>query len=1041
MDIRISYGISRKTNTDICIRDINRCLREFPGESCLILVPEPFSALYEDKLSEESIEKGLFHLQVMTFRRLSHFLFQRDLKTRENYLDQAGKSMLIYEIIRSLDQLAVFEKSSRFPLFSGEVAGIIRELKRYGILPDTLENLSRVAPDTLARKFSELSCIYRKFEETMVQRGFLDADDDLRHAARIMEESDLFWDARVWFDGFDGFTPQEESVVKILAKRSRMTTFSLCCRDPNTENKTDVHYQIARTIRDIRNMFPDAIRETRVEGGENLSKDLQHLRDRVFLGGQDPYQGAEKNITLFHGYDSCEEAERCAAEIHRLVQREGMRYRDISVVISSYEDYRHYLENQLRKYSIPYFMDEKRPLLKHPLISYLIAVLDIYQGKYDYDSVFSYLKSPYSDLDPGEVHRLENYVLRWGIKGVHMWTVPWAFLEDDQPEQKEMLDRLNALREKVIANLSEFFDQIRGGCGPDVFLTALFQFLVKQRIHEKLKKMAEETRDEAYRQELSQSWNILMKVLDDLYAVVKGNRTAQEFKDLLFIGLSQHEIGVIPPALDLVTVGPMNRTRTQETRVLFLLGANEPFPAESITGEGILSDNDRTFMEEKKIRTAHDTKTQALFSQLQIFNVLTIPSERIWIGWSTVGKDGKPKTTADVVGRIKALFPLWSEGKQEQLEMRYERLYHPPQFIEQNRLSANLGADTVRILYRDPLQVSVSRLERFAGCPFSFFAEYGLRLKEREIFGLKPVHMGQILHRLVQELSQDIMDFESLTREECLERGKTLIERMRRDIPVLDRSKRMEFLGNRLLERAAYSMQVAAAQIRAGNFQPSCFEMPLPIWEIRMEDGSCITLRGRIDRMDVTRDGKYFRVIDYKSSSSRLRLYQVEQGVSLQLPIYLYTLTKTGSAKPAGMYYFLLDRPLLSQEGVNSRGIEEQRRKELRLEGYTLDNPEVLEASDRELGDKVIRSQCVMDEKSMLDMFQHLEKTVMNLCARILRGDIRISPIYDGKPACEYCPYRSVCSFDDRKSNCQYRHIRKTDEKNVLWGREEIKQL
>ena len=58
---------------------------------------------------------------------------------------------------------------------------------------------------------------------------------------------------------------------------------------------------------------------------------------------------------------------------------------------------------------------------------------------------------------------------------------------------------------------------------------------------------------------------------------------------------------------------------------------------------------------------------------------------------------------------------------------------------------ARLERETARRLYGSRLRSSVSQIERFRNCPFSYFATYGLKLRPRRSFELTPAAKEELV--------------------------------------------------------------------------------------------------------------------------------------------------------------------------------------------------------------------------------------------------------------------------------------------------------
>ena len=139
------------------------------------------------------------------------------------------------------------------------------------------------------------------------------------------------------------------------------------------------------------------------------------------------------------------------------------------------------IETVFRRYGVPVFLGEMSDILQKPVISLITAALDTVAGEYRYEDLFRYLKTGLTDLTDDERDRLENYALKWNLRGSQWkqkgdWTMhpqgyglPWS--EGD----RSALEELNALRRKVIRPLEKLrLGADRTGRGQTM---ALYQFL------------------------------------------------------------------------------------------------------------------------------------------------------------------------------------------------------------------------------------------------------------------------------------------------------------------------------------------------------------------------------------------------------------------------------------------------------------------------------------------------------------------------------------------------------------------------------------
>ena len=149
-----------------------------------------------------------------------------------------------------------------------------------------------------------------------------------------------------------------------------------------------------------------------------------------------------------------------------------------------------------------------------------------------------------------------------------------------------------------------------------------------------------------------------------------------------------------------------------------------------------------------------------------------------------------------------------------------------------------------------------------------------------------------------------------------------------------------------------------------------------------------VTFMGKIDKVlykeedDIT----YLVVIDYKTGSTNINLKNMEYGLGLQLPIYLYLSSKMElkNVKVVGFYLQKLFNTTLD----NSKDYDSARENNLRLEGYSIDEENILSKFDTTYNDsKLIKGMKttskgfssyskVLSEEEINDMLDNTDKLI-----------------------------------------------------------------
>lgn len=246
--------------------------------------------------------------------------------------------------------------------------------------------------------------------------------------------------------------------------------------------------------------------------------------------------------------------------------------------------------------------------------------------------------------------------------------------------------------------------------------------------------------------------------------------------------------------------------------------------------------------------------------------------------------------------------------------------------------------------------MSVSRMELFKQCSFRHFSQYGLKLKERDVYKLEAFDIGELFHMVLKLMSTKQKDrnktWKKLSYDECREMTIAAVEEV---APIIQRkillsTSHYQYITDKLKEIALNVTEALRQQALLSKFETIGLEVAfgpqtnLSLPSYSLEHGMNMTVRGRIDRIDQAKvDGQsYLSIIDYKSSATALAFSDVIEGLSLQIPVYLTVALKGSKAwldEPSqigGMFYFHIHNPVLE----DAEHIEEERLKAFKLSGW-----------------------------------------------------------------------------------------------------------
>lgn len=1034
------------------------------------------------------------------------------------------------------EDLRYFSRISKKQGFVDIVSKTITEFKKYNISKEILLDGVEKAEDVdLKDKLKDLANIFDEYNRRIENR-VIDGDDELTTLSYQLKNCDIYEGAEIWIDEFTTFTPQQMEVIKVLSKTAAEVNITLCMNyDPNsTQDVTDIFNAIKNTERRILKMMeeeniaylePEDLNKETSFRFEN-SEELDHLERHFFTYPFNEYRGQSEDVRLYRANNTYDEMEFVAKDILASVRDTGIRYKDIAVICRNIGDYEKIASVIFNQYNIPYFLDKKIQVLSNPIVILIMSSIEILIRNWSYESVFKYLKSGLVASEKSSIDKLENFVLAHGIKN-SKWTgekLNNGYFDDGRElslEELEIKDMMEIVREPLMT----FHNKIKGKKKVVDICTAIYEFLLDLNVFEKAEewlKAFEEHGLESKTKEYEQVPKIIMEILDQAVEVMGDDVvTPHEFYKVLDSGFESKEIGVIPVAVDQVNIGDIARVKGREVKVLYIIGVNDGILPAASKEEGIISDRDRDILKDMDIELASTTKARAFEEQYMVYTALTISSKKMNITYPMADFEGKALRPSIIIPRLKKVLPNLKEESNilEELDGGYEKITTPTSTfnelvlalrkqvddgkiedyweqvyawflgkeefedkaksvldgINYTNLENEVSRDKLISLYENKygeLKFNVSRLELYAGCPFSYFIKYGLKARDRKIYEFSAPDLGSFMHEIIDNFTNQVktkqISWADLDRDKCRKIVDELVKvKLSEDAnSILNSSNRYKYFTNRFKRVITKSVSVIAEQIKRGEFEVFSNEFSFgengagaPI-NIDLPTGERVYLTGRIDRIDkLELDGKtYLRVIDYKSSSRDFQLSELFTGLQMQLLVYIDALIKNSQyilgtgAVPGAILYFKIDDPILEGEDfADEDAIKEKLLKSLKMKGLLLKNAEVVRAMDSGMekyslvipatfkkdGNFDSKSSVATEEEFDL-LREYVNIKMTELCTEMLSGKIKIEPIkYEKKNGCTYCEYSAICQFDTSIEDNNFKFISKKSD-DYIWN--EIKK-
>ena len=1112
--LRLIYGKSGSGKSSYCFSEISKLIEEGKANKIYIITPEQFSFTAERKLMDEMEKIGygaVVSAEVLTLSRMAYRVTQEVGGGLES-LSKCGKAMLVYSILNNN------QKNLKFLGKSDENIDLsmraITEFKKHGVsVEDLLSEISAVKDLYLKNKLQDMSLIYKEFEDK-ISESYIEDTDLLTLLAENLDKVDLVKNSLIYIDEFSGFTYQEYQVIKEFLRLAKEVNITICTDnlDFNTNPDIDIYYPNKITVKKLLNLAKENDIGTdefvHLEKGLRFkTEELQFLSSNLYSNNSTIYGKDVENLSLFLAKNEYSEVENVAKKIEELIRKENMRYRDISIITKNIENYSSLVRAIFREYDIPVFIDEKRDLNQNIIVQYALSILEVLSKNFSSEAVFSYIKLGFFDYEKEEIFKLENYCNKWGIKQ-NKWKKDFTYELEIESKKKEV-ERLNEIRKEIIEPLLKLQEEIKKNRTVKNITIALYNFIINQNIEEKISKKISELEEKDLldlAKEYKESYEIIIDIFDKMVLIFDDEKiTIDKYQKIFKIGLKNSGLGKIPGTADQVILGDVDRSRSHKVRAVFILGLNDGVFPSSNKDEGFLNDSDREILKQDGIELANGTIDNLYEDKFNIYKAFTTAEEKLYLSYSSSDKDGKSLRPSVLISQIKKMFPKMKE-ESDVINKKYEivnkkvtyeelieniakiknrekideiwyqiynyykeqeewnkKLTSDMQGLNYTNLPEKIKQENIDKLYGNTLKTSISRLEKYRGCPFSYYLQYGLKLKEKETLKVQSFNTGSFMHETIDSffkvVREEDIDLAQIEEDKILEIVSNIIDEslnLNKNF-IFTATAKYKVLVRRLKRIITKALKYIIITIVNSDFEVSGTEVEFgekgkyePII-LELDNGKKIEITGKIDRIDTAKneDGKYLRIIDYKSSAKNIDLNEVYAGLQIQLLTYTDAICRKEDIMPAGIFYFsLLEQMANADKRLNEDEIEEMIRKNFKMKGLIIADVKIIKMNDNTLksgtsnlvpagitakGEISPRYTNGVKQEDFKVLQEYIYKTIKDISKEILSGKIDLKPYNkQGKTPCEYCEYKAICGFNPKLNNNKYNYIDKKTKDDIL---------
>lgn len=1077
MGLKYITGLVGSGKTEFCKNNIKKTIEKYPNKKIIYIVPEQFT-LNGEYVITELLGGAMLNVEVMSFKRLAYNIFSEVGLEDLPILDSVGKSIVLRKVINSLydnKKLKYFNKAVTKKGFIERISATVSEFVHYLITPEKLDiiikNIKDATNDENAAvlKFEDLKLIFTEYNNYIAEK-YISMENTPDYLAKYLQKSKSLKEADVYIDSFNGFSPQEVSVIRELLILCEDVYICLAFSEKSgdvSEESSFCEPAFAKRMLDKICTENKIEVKTVFDGGDDNKRQKGVLKEfsQQYLRVEDKVINAEddNSLVLINADTKYSELKYIGNEINRLV-RNGAKYSDIGVILGNAE-YLPNIKSMFEKFDIAFFADNKVSAANQPLAQLILSFLRIYIYNFRYEDILKIIKTGfvnnYEEISEEDFFEFENYVLQYSKSGIDKY-------------KKEWVTKCSPNAEKVRKILYELFTDTN--CRLDLkkeystkkISEKIYNFLEILNVRNTLAQWANIENDSLINTAVyKQIWGITADIIGKIEEILNEKISLKDYCDVFSAALESTSVGFIPSKLDGVTVGDIDRTRFANIKYLFIAGANDGFFPSSVKDLGFISDKERVEARKKGIDFASESEKIIRHNNFLIYSAFSVPTERLYISYASallVGDALKPaeavkkvirrckglqkinvnmekvyiaskSTTFEAflkkakLGDINDVRALWGALKEKYPE--YEQGIKASILKLEQR--ANLSNDVLDKLYKGKdFFSSVSKIETFNSCPFKYFAKYILKLSERKSAEISALETGNTQHELLCNLLTAIKkdNWEKMSQIDINEYMNEIIEKYKSDnkddYSVYEISGRNGHIFEQVERIVKITASAIVSQIKNNGVRPleletsfsESKESEYSSYNLPLDDGTNVNFTGKIDRVDVFnyKDRDYIRIIDYKSSEKKLNKKDIELGIQIQLIMYLdifLSLKNAESRKkdgrtynPAGAFYMEVHDNELEKSDL-SEHIDKEVEK--MREGYKVKG---VALKNKEIyGMLNASTKFLVEEGEFQELFDNVKNGVKKSCRQIKNGNIKVEPC-KSEETCKYCEFYPLCSKD-----------------------------
>jgi len=452
----------------------------------------------------------------------------------------------------------------------------------------------------------------------------------------------------------------------------------------------------------------------------------------------------------------------------------------------------------------------------------------------------------------------------------------------------------------------------------------------------------------------------------------------------------------------------------------FVMGLNQGILPRIHKDEDFLSDNEKKrnliltsfeknliekeYVKNKIISTKNLFLTYKLKSNKEVF----YPSSIIDELELEIKKIDIENYNSDIYNEINLARKIDNLIKYNVKDKELSKLYSNYQNINYLKYDNKFTGINKKDLYKyinNKLVLSYTSLDNYNRCAFKYYINNILKLDLFEETFMK--YIGDLFHYILSICNNEDFDFE-------MEFNKFLVDKQLSN-------KELHFI-NKLKKDLLFTIDTIKKHDSYSELNDALYEEKI---FVEKDTDIKVTFMGVVDKIKYKKENEqvYVAIIDYKTGNPKISLDNIDYGIGMQLPIYLY-LVKNSKLKNIKFIGFYLQKIVHNKLSFDSKkDYNSELSKQYRLEGYSTNNEEYLKMFDKTYMDSLMIKGMKISSKGFYsysktlstedieELINIVDNKINESIDNILEAKFDINPkkIENDLIGCEYCNYKDIC--------------------------------